>query len=93
MRMPIVLVALMAAASPVLAQSADATASPAVATKGQMLTGADRSRLGSVVRVDGDGSVAIIFDARMVTVPASTLSVASGKLVTSLSKRDITAMQ
>ncbi len=93
MRTPIVLAALIAAAAPVLAQPAAATASAPIATKGQMLTGADHSRLGSVVRVADDGSVAIIFDAQLVTVPASTLTVADGKLVTSLSKHDLTAMR
>lgn len=93
MRFPILLAALISAASPVLAQPAAATMSPAVATKGQTLTSADRARLGSVVRVNGDGSVAIIFDTRLLVIPASTLKVADGKLTTSLSKREITSLR
>ena len=93
MRLPIALATLIVAASPVLAQTASATPSPVVATKGQMLTSADRARLGSVVRVADDGSVAIIFDTRLVTIPAGTLSLANGKLTTSLNKRDVTALR
>ncbi len=93
MRFPILLVALISTVSPLAAQPAAATVSPAVATKGQTLTSADRSRLGSVVRVNGDGSVAIIFDARLLTIPASTLKLADGKLTTSLSKHEITSLR
>ena len=99
MRMPVVLIALFAAAAtPVLAQPSGAAstlavaATPVVASKGDMLIGADHSRLGSVVRVESDGSASIIFDGRMVTVPASTLKMADGKLTTSLSKHQLTAM-
>lgn len=92
MRTALILAALLATASPVMAQ-ATGTVAPVVATKGQMLTGADRSRLGSVVRVEGDGSVGIIFDAHLVTIPGSTLSIADGKLTTTLSKRDVTALR
>ena len=101
MRMPIVLIALMAAAAtPVMAQPSSptstlavASATPVVASKGQMLIGSDHSRLGSVVRVEDDGSASIIFDGHMVTVPVSTLKMADGKLTTSLSKHELTAMQ
>ena len=101
MRMPMVLVALLAAtATPVLAQPSGATptlvratATPVIASKGQMLIGADHSRLGSVVNVESDGSAAIIFDGRMLSIPASTLRMTDGKLTTSLSKHELTAMQ
>ena len=93
MRNLVILAALVAAASPALAETTTPVASPVVATKGQMLTGADRSRLGSVVRVEGDGSVGIIFDAHLVTIPGSTLSMADGKLTTTLSKRQVTALR
>ena len=101
MRKLIVLIALMgAAATPVLAQPSSTTstlaitsATPVVASRGQMLIGSDHSRLGSVVSVEGDGSASIIFDGRMLTVPASTLKMAGGKLTTTLSKHELTAMQ
>lgn len=107
MRTPIILFALVAAATPAVAQpasgaatpvmanatSAVVTAAPVAPTKGQMLIGADHSRLGAVVDVEDDGSVGIIFDAHMVTIPASTLKMADGRLMTSLSKHELTQMQ
>jgi hypothetical protein len=60
-----------------------------VATEGKMLLASNGSRLGAVYRVTGDGSAQIIVDGKMVTIPANTLSVADGKLTTSLSKADI----
>ena len=93
MRNFVILAAMVAVASPVMAETVAPVASPVVATKGQLLTGADRSRLGSVVRVEGDGSVGIIFDAHLVTIPSSTLSLAGGKLTTTLSKREVTALR
>ena len=93
MRFPILLAALISAASPVAAQSAAVATTAAVATKGQMLSSADRARLGSVVRVNDDGSVAIIFDTRLLTVPASTLRLDNGKLTTSLSKHEIASLR
>ncbi len=100
MRTPVVFIALIAAiATPVLAQTSSptstlavASATPVVASRGQMLIGSDHSRLGSVVSVESDGSPSIIFDGRMVTVPASTLKMADGKLTTSLTKHQLTAM-
>ena len=100
MRTPVVFIALIAAiATPVLAQTSSptstlavASATPVVASRGQMLIGSDHSRLGSVVSVESDGSPSIIFDGRMVTVPASTLKMAHGKLTTSLTKHQLTAM-
>ena len=98
MRNAIVLLALFTVAvMPAVAQTSSAapgvaTATP-VASEGKMLIGADHSRLGSVVRVESDGSAAIIFDGHMVTVPASTLRMAEGKLTTSLSRHDLTTME
>jgi hypothetical protein len=60
-----------------------------VATKGAMLHSADGVRLGEVDRVETDGSVQLIFDGRIVTVPATTLSLQDGELTTSLKKTDV----
>jgi hypothetical protein len=79
------LVALMLALASLSAVAQDGQ----VATEGKMLLAANGSRLGAVYRVTGDGSAQIIVDGKMVTVPANTLSVADGKLTTSLSKADI----
>ena len=62
-----------------------------IAEKGKMLMASDGARLGQVYRVAADGSVQLILDGRMVSVPASTLSLVGGKLTTSLTKRDLIA--
>lgn len=93
MRFPFLFAALISAASPVVAQSAAIVATvPVVASRGQTISTADRARLGSVVRVNGDGSVAIIFDSRLLTIPASTLRLENGRLTTSLSRREVISL-
>ena len=71
--------------------TADAPAA-AVAEKGKMLIAANGARLGSVYRVGPDGSAQIIIDGRMVTVPANTITLANGKLTTSLTKSEVLAL-
>ncbi len=74
-------------------QSSSAAATPTVvAAKGKMLVAANGARLGAVYRVGPDGSAQIIIDGKMVTVPASTLSLTDGKLTTSLSKTEVLAL-
>jgi hypothetical protein len=60
-----------------------------VATEGKMLVASNGARLGAVYRVTGDGSAQLIVDGKMVTVPASTLTVEDGTLKTSLSKTEV----
>jgi hypothetical protein len=62
-----------------------AVAAP-VAAKGKMLTSSDGGRLGVVNRLSSDGGAQVILDGRLITVPASTLTLVDGKLTTSLSK-------
>ncbi|MFC4314577.1 hypothetical protein ACFPN2_36255 [Steroidobacter flavus] len=69
--------------------SLSAVAQQAVATEGKMLVAANGARLGAVYRVTDDGSAQVIIDGKMVTVPASTLSVVDGKLTTTLSKAEV----
>lgn len=69
--------------------SMSAIAQDAVATEGKMLVSANGARLGAVYRVTDDGSAQLIVDGKMVTVPASTLSVVDGKLTTTLSKSEV----
>lgn len=73
--------------------SAEAATSAVVAVKGQMLVGANGARLGPVYRVSADGSAQIFIDGKLVSVPASTLSTANGRLTTSLSKSDVLALR
>lgn len=72
-----------------VALSLPVIAQEAVATEGKMLVAANGARLGAVYRVTGDGSAQLIVDGKMVTVPASTLSVVDGKLTTTLSKSEV----
>lgn len=69
-----------------------AAATPVAAT-GKMLIDANGGRLAPVDRVDSDGSAEIIIDGRVVTIPATTLSVVDGKLKTSLKKPQVLALQ
>ena len=72
--------------------SPEGTAAPASAVKGSMLISANGSRLAQVYRIGPDGSAQIIIDGKLVTVPASTLSVSGGKLTTSLTKSEVLAL-
>ena len=82
---------------PAAAQApADAPAAPAaaaVAEKGKMLTAANGARLGAVYRVGPDGSAQIIIDGKLVTVPANTISISNGKLMTSLTKSEVLSLR
>jgi hypothetical protein len=57
-----------------------------------MLIAANGARLAPVYRVAPDGGAQIILDGKMVTIPATTLSMTDGKLVTSLTKNEILAL-
>ncbi len=81
------LVTLMCAvtAVPVVAQ--------AVASKGKMLVAVDGARIGAVYRVSDDGSAQVILEGKLVSIPAATLSVADGKLTTSLTKQEVMSIR
>lgn len=66
-------------------------AADAAAVKGKMLYGAGGSRLGTITRVTQDGSAQIIIDGKLVTVPASSISTAEGKIATTLTKNEVVA--
>jgi hypothetical protein len=68
---------------------ADVQAAGATATAGKMLYGPDGQRIGSVYRANSNGDAQLIINSRLVTVPAATLSLANGKLATSLTKSEI----
>lgn len=90
-------VAASAIAAPTMAQAAStadaAAVSAPVASKGKMLVDVGGSRLAPVTRVTADGSAQIIIDTRVVTVPASTISLVDGKLTTSLRKSEVIALR
>jgi hypothetical protein len=74
------------------APAASAAPTAPVAEKGKMLVAANGARLGAVYRVGPDGSAQIIIDGKLVTVPANTISIADGKLTTSLTKSEVIAL-
>jgi len=77
--------ALVVGSTPAVAQS-NAT----VAVKaGKMLYDSAGNRVASINRVTSDGNPQVILDGKLVTVPASTLSEANGKITTSMSKADL----
>jgi hypothetical protein len=87
-------------AAPALSQTAAATttaptaAAPAAAAKvGEMLIDANGGRLGRVDRVNDDGSAEILIDDRVATIPATTLSMVNGRLMTSMKKSQVLALQ
>jgi hypothetical protein len=80
-----------AGADAAVAQSA-ATGTVGTVSKGQMVEAANGARLGVVYRVAADGSPQIMFDGKLVTIPASTLSSSNGKLITSLSKAAVSEL-
>jgi len=86
----VMLVAAVITSVPVMAQ--DAAPAAAVAAKGEMLYGSNGSRLGAVYKVDAAGAVQLIFEGRMLTIPAKTLSKTDSKLTTSMSKSDLAAL-
>lgn len=81
--------ALMCALATISAAPAAAADTPQVAAKGRMLMASNGLRLGPVYRVAADGSAQLIIDGKLVTIPASTISLVDGKLVTSLSKKEV----
>lgn len=60
-------------------------------SRGTMLYGAEGNRIERIYRVTSSGDAQLIIDGKMITVPASTLSEADGKLTTSLSKREVSS--
>jgi hypothetical protein len=89
MKSSILAVACIFAATAAIAQDQSGTAvsaNAAGASKGQLLVAANGARLGTVYRLTADGSPQVIIDGRMVTIPAATVSLSNGKLMTSLSK-------
>ena len=80
-------------ALPAVAQDAPAAApaSLTASARGKMVIASDGARLAPVFRVASEGPQ-IILDGRMVTIPANTVSMAGGKLTTSLTKGQVIAL-
>jgi hypothetical protein len=85
--------AVLACALMLSAGPASAKDDAALAVKGKALVTVDGARLGQVYRVGSDGAAQMILDGKIVSVPASTLSSVEGRLVTSLRKNEVLALQ
>ena len=85
MRIFLIAAALLAAAAPALADTAGIH-------EGQVVRDANNVRLGTVDRVSADG-VRIIFGARIVTIPAATVTAADGKTSTSLTRAEVAKLK
>ena len=72
--------------------ASEGAATPVSPVKGSMLVAANGARLAPVYRVGTDGSAQIIIEGKMVTIPAATLSMAGGRLTTSLTKNEVLAL-
>jgi len=59
------------------------------AVEGKLLFSEDGHRLGAVYKVETAGAVELIFNHKLVTIPADTLSDVQGKLTTTLTKREV----
>lgn len=71
------------------AASSAITAAQASEHNGHVLMTAQGRRIGRIVRINDDGGAIVIYNSRTVTIPANTLSVADGQLVTSLTRAQV----
>lgn len=67
----------------------DEAAAPVELKAGQMLYSSAGYRIASIYRVTESGDPQVIVSGRLVTVPLSTVSDANGKVMTSLSKKEV----
>lgn len=100
--LPIALLATVAtfAVAPAAVQAADSDPSVSVAASaqtakvdvrsGRMIYGANGQRIASAYRVTENGTVQVILNSKLVSIPADTLSEVDGKVLTTLSKTDLT---
>jgi hypothetical protein len=64
-------------------------AAPFKISEGKMIYGANGQRLAPVYRVNADGSVELIMEGRLLTIPATILSDVNGKLTSSETKSEL----
>lgn len=88
MRTMLIAAAMLALATPAMAQDAAETV-----RHGQILRDANNARIGKISRVEDDGSLRVIFNQRLATIPADTVSVVEGRPVTSLTKKEVARLK
>jgi hypothetical protein len=64
-------------------------AAPVKITEGKMIYAANGQRLAPVYRVNSDGSVELIMEGRLLTIPGTILSDVNGKLTSSQNKGEL----
>jgi hypothetical protein len=69
--------------------SAPLAAQGSAITVGKPLFANDGKRIGIVYRVTSDGTVQLIINGKLVSVPATSISAVDGKFQTSLAKKDV----
>ncbi|MCJ2179677.1 hypothetical protein [Novosphingobium album (ex Hu et al. 2023)] len=67
----------------------EAAAEPVQINTGMMLYSSTGNRVAPIYRVTADGSPQLILNGRLVTVPASSLTIVDGKVTSSLTKSEI----
>ena len=72
-----------------VAATADVAAAAPSVTAGRMIYGANGQRIAAAYRVTANGTVQVILDGKLVSIPASSLSETDGKLVSSLTKAEL----
>ena len=83
------------AASAVFAAFTTVTAQPAHAQPtatvevGKAIYSADGKKLGSVYKVAKDGAPQVIISGKLITVPASSVSLSGERIVTTLTRKDV----
>lgn len=87
MRFTLAFATLALVATPLAAQASD----PAV-KRGATLRDVKATRIGTIDRVNPDGSVQVIFNSKFVVIPADKLVVTSGTVATSLSKAEVSKL-
>lgn len=92
MRFALAVIVVVALAAPSVASDISNTASAPVTRTGAMLRDANNIRVGAVDSVKPDGSVGVIYESHYVVVPGDSLSVVDGKLVTKLTKAELSKM-
>jgi hypothetical protein len=92
MRIILAIAAAALVASPVIAADTSATGSTSsvvVPKPGATLRDAKGLRLGPIDSVNADGSVQIIFDSKIVTIPANKLVAGTNGIATSLTRVEV----
>jgi sporulation protein YlmC with PRC-barrel domain len=71
--------------------AASGVAQAAEAVAGKSIYAQGGKRIGVVYAVKADGSAQVILNGKLVTIPASTITAANGKIETSMDKKQVLA--